>query len=108
MAAELTYKDEAAAGYDRAFAPVTTYFAPHLLRAARVAPGMCVLDIAAGTGLASEAALSVVGPTGHVIAADLSSAMVRERASGSAMHLTCRSPLRTDRRWHFRMRDSTR
>ncbi len=76
MAEELTYKDEAAAGYDRAFARVTTHFVPFLLRAARIAPGMRVLDIAAGTGLASEAALSIVGPTGHVTAADLSSAMV--------------------------------
>jgi len=80
MAEELTYKDVAAAGYDRAFARVTTHFVPFLLRAARIAPGMHVLDIAAGTGLASEGALSVVGPTGHVTAADLSPAMV-EKAS---------------------------
>jgi ubiquinone/menaquinone biosynthesis C-methylase UbiE len=82
MAEELTYKDEAAAGYDSAFARVTTHFVPFLLRAARITPGMRVLDIAAGTGLASEAALSVVGPAGHVTAADLSPAMVdkaRER-----------------------------
>jgi ubiquinone/menaquinone biosynthesis C-methylase UbiE len=76
VAEELAYKDEAAAGYDRAFAPVTRHFAPFLLRAARVAPGMSLLDIAAGTGLASEAALSAIGPTGHVTVADLSSAMV--------------------------------
>jgi ubiquinone/menaquinone biosynthesis C-methylase UbiE len=78
MAEELTYKDEAAGGYDRAFARVTTHFVPFLLRAARIAPGMRVLDIAAGTGLGSEAALSVVGPTGHVTAADLSPAMVEK------------------------------
>ena len=81
MAEELTYKDEAAAGYDRAFARVTTHFIPFLLRAAHVTPGMHVLDIAAGTGLASEAALRVVGPSGHVTAADLSPAMV-EKARG--------------------------
>jgi ubiquinone/menaquinone biosynthesis C-methylase UbiE len=39
---------------------------------------MRVLDIAAGTGLAAEAALGVVGPTGHVTAADLSPAMVEK------------------------------
>ena len=33
------------------------------------------LDIAAGTGLAAEAALVAVGPTGHVTAADLSPAI---------------------------------
>jgi len=86
MPAELTYKNEAAAGYDRAFARVSTHFVPFLLRAAHIAPGMRVLDIAAGTGLAAEAALGVVGPAGHVTAADLSPAMVekaRERL-GSA------------------------
>jgi len=81
MAEELTYRNEAAAGYDRAFARVSTHFVPFLLRAAHIAPGMRILDIAAGTGLAAEAALALVGPTGHVIAADLSAAMV-EKARG--------------------------
>ena len=79
MAEELAYNNEAAAGYDRAFAPITTYFVPFLLRAAQIAPGMRVLDIATGTGLAAEAALGIVGATGHVTAADFSPAMV-ERA----------------------------
>ncbi len=78
MTKELTYQEEAAAGYDRAFARVTTHFVTFLLRAARIAPGMRVLDIAAGTGLAGEAALGVVGATGHVTAADLSPAMVEK------------------------------
>lgn len=78
MAEELTYRNEAAAGYDCAFAHVTTHFVPLLLRAARVAPGMRVLDVATGTGLAAEAALGIVGATGYVTAADLSSAMVEK------------------------------
>ncbi len=78
MAEELTYKNEAATGYDRAFARVTTHFVPFLLRAAHIAPGMRVLDIAAGTGLAAEAALGIVGPMGHVTAADFSPAMVEK------------------------------
>jgi len=78
MPEELTYKDQAAAGYDRAFARVTTHFMPFLLRAAHVAPGMHVLDIATGTGLAAEAALGVIGAAGHVTAADLSPAMVEK------------------------------
>jgi ubiquinone/menaquinone biosynthesis C-methylase UbiE len=78
MPEDLTYKDKAAAGYDRAFARVTTHFVSFLLRAARVAPGMRVLDIATGTGLAAEAALGVVGASGHVTAADLSPAMVEK------------------------------
>src|SRR5271170_6602988 len=78
MAAELAFRDEAAAEYDRAFAHVTTHFMPFLLRAADVAPGMRVLDIATGTGLSAAAALTAVGPTGHVTAADVSPAMTEK------------------------------
>ena len=86
MAEELTFRDEAAALYDEAFAHVTAYFMPFLLRAAGVEAGMRVLDIATGTGLSAEAALAVVGSTGHVTAADISPAMVataRDRLSGA-------------------------
>jgi ubiquinone/menaquinone biosynthesis C-methylase UbiE len=76
MTGGLTYRSEAAAGYDRASAEFSSYFVPFLLRAARVVPGQRVLDIATGTGLAAAAALEVVGSSGHVTAADLSSAMV--------------------------------
>src|SRR5262249_33879779 len=75
---ELVFEREAAAEYDRAFAHVTRYFMPFVLRAARVARGVRVLDIAAGTGLSAEAALSAVGPTGHVTAADISPAMAEK------------------------------
>jgi ubiquinone/menaquinone biosynthesis C-methylase UbiE len=78
MPEELTFKHEAAAEYDRAFAHVAAYFMPFLLRAAHLVPGMHVLDIATGTGLSAEAALAAVGPTGHVTAADISPAMVRK------------------------------
>ena len=78
MVKELSYEGKAAAGYDGAFAQVTTHFAPFLLRAAHITPGMRILDIATGTGLAAEAALSVVGSAGHVTAADLSPAMAEK------------------------------
>jgi ubiquinone/menaquinone biosynthesis C-methylase UbiE len=83
---ELAFKGEAAAEYDRAFAHVATYFMPFLLRAAHLAPGMRVLDIATGTGLSAEAALAAVGPLGRVVAADISPAMAakaRERLGQS-------------------------
>jgi ubiquinone/menaquinone biosynthesis C-methylase UbiE len=83
---ELAYKDEAASAYDRAFAHVSTHFLPFLLKAARIARGQRVLDAATGTGIAAEAALAVVGPGGHVTAADFSLAMVnraRQRLAGS-------------------------
>ncbi len=47
---------------------------------------MQVLDIVTGTGLAAEGALALVGPAGHVTAADLWAAMVekaRQRLSGA-------------------------
>jgi ubiquinone/menaquinone biosynthesis C-methylase UbiE len=75
---ELVFQRQAAAEYDRAFAHVTRYFMPFVLRAARIARGMRVLDIATGTGLSAEAALSTVGPTGHVTAADVSPAMAEK------------------------------
>jgi ubiquinone/menaquinone biosynthesis C-methylase UbiE len=78
MVEQLVFKDEAAAEYDRAFAHVTAHFMPFLLRAAQVEPGMRVLDIATGTGLSAEAALSAVGHTGHVTAADVSPAMAEK------------------------------
>jgi ubiquinone/menaquinone biosynthesis C-methylase UbiE len=77
--AELQFRDTAAAGYDRAVGLMTRQLIPPLLRAARLAPGMRVLDIATGTGIAAEAAAKAVGQSGHVVAADISSAMV-ERA----------------------------
>jgi ubiquinone/menaquinone biosynthesis C-methylase UbiE len=82
---DLQFRDTAAAGYDRAVGHVTGHFIPPLLRAARLAPGMRALDIASGTGLAAEAAAEAVGPLGHVVAADISPAMVeraRERLGG--------------------------
>ena len=78
MADELAFKDAAAADYDRAFAHVTAHFMPFLLRAAHIASGMQVLDIATGTGLSAAAALAAVGPTGHVTAADISPAMTEK------------------------------
>jgi ubiquinone/menaquinone biosynthesis C-methylase UbiE len=78
MAGELAYYDEAAAEYDQAFAHVSSHFLPFLLDAAGVAAGMKVLDIATGTGLAAAECLRAVGPTGHVVAADLSEAMVEQ------------------------------
>ncbi len=90
MAKELAYHDQAAAEYDRAFAHVSSHFLPFLLRAAGVASGMRVLDIATGTGLAAAECARVVGPSGHVVAADLSKAMVEQARHrlGSAPNVT--------------------
>jgi ubiquinone/menaquinone biosynthesis C-methylase UbiE len=82
---DLQFKDTAAAGYDQAVGHWTRRLIPTLLRAAQVSPGDRVLDVAAGTGLATEAAASVVGSSGHVVAADISPAMLekaRDRLGG--------------------------
>jgi ubiquinone/menaquinone biosynthesis C-methylase UbiE len=82
---ELSYRDEAASAYE-AFAHVSRHFLPFLVRAARLQPGQRVLDAATGTGIAAAGALAVVGPDGHVTAADISPAMVeraRQRLAGS-------------------------
>jgi ubiquinone/menaquinone biosynthesis C-methylase UbiE len=84
--AELQFRDTAAAGYDRAVGHMTRQLIAPLLRAARLSPGQRVLDIATGTGVAAEAAAEAVGPSGHVVAADIAPAMVeraRERLGGA-------------------------
>jgi ubiquinone/menaquinone biosynthesis C-methylase UbiE len=83
---ELTFRAEAAAEYDRAFAHVTSHFVPFVLRAARLASGHRVLDVATGTGISAAAALDAVGPSGSVLATDISQEMVekaRKRLSQS-------------------------
>lgn len=90
--AEQLYDADAAAGYEQAFARVSSHFIPFLLKAGRVASGQCVLDVATGTGLAAEAALAIVGASGHVTAADISPHMVaraRERLTGAQNVSVC-------------------
>lgn len=75
MASEPLYAG-GAAGYDRLFADVTRAFLPALLGAARITRGHRVLDVATGTGAAARAVADVVGPTGEVVAGDVSHAML--------------------------------
>ena len=108
MPAELSFKDEVAAEYDRAFAHVTMHFMPFLLRAAHVAPGMSGLDVAMGTGLSAEAALAAVGPTGHTRLQTSRRSWSGRRAGASAKRPMFLSRSRTGRRFHSPMRVSAR
>lgn len=72
------FYDTGASGYDEVFGFASREFVPTLLRLARVAPGHRVLDVAAGTGLAAEAASDLVGPDGAVMAVDISAPMLDE------------------------------
>lgn len=65
-----------AIGYDDVFAHATRLFVPTLIAAARLSPGQQVLDVATGTGAAAQAAAEVVGPSGAVVAGDISPAML--------------------------------
>ena len=81
------FYDAGAAGYDQIFGFASREFVPTLLSLARLAPEQRVLDVATGTGIAAEAASEVVGPTGFVVAADISVPMLdqaRKRLSGLA------------------------
>jgi len=66
------YFDAGADGYDRSFGRVSSKFIPTLTRSAHLSSGHRALDVATGTGVAAEAAAEIVGPSGHVVAADIS------------------------------------
>src|SRR2546423_9129942 len=56
-----------------------TSIRPHhaaLMAAAAIAPGEAVIDIGCGNGLTSRDAARATGPTGHVLAVDLSGPML--------------------------------
>ena len=79
--------DSGAAGYDRGFGSVSPKFIPTLLRAAKLAAGQRVLDVATGSGHAAQAACEIVGPSGRVVATDISAPLLdqaRGRLAGLA------------------------
>jgi ubiquinone/menaquinone biosynthesis C-methylase UbiE len=50
---------------------------PAVLKAAEVGPGCCVFDVSTGTGEAASTTLPIVSPSGLVIGADISPAMLQ-------------------------------
>jgi ubiquinone/menaquinone biosynthesis C-methylase UbiE len=71
--------DRAAAGWDRNTALIRAWLAEAneaMLDAARIGPGMRVLDVAAGAGDQTIDIARRVGPTGAVLATDVAPAMV--------------------------------
>lgn len=68
---------ERAAAYERLFGPIVIApFADDLVREVDPPVGGCVLDVGAGTGVASVIAARAVGPRGLVVAAEPSLAML--------------------------------
>jgi ubiquinone/menaquinone biosynthesis C-methylase UbiE len=72
------FYDAGAAGYDQICGFACLEFVPTLLRMARIAPGQNVLDVATGTGNTAEAIGGLVGPSGSVMATDISAGMLYE------------------------------
>jgi len=77
MSQQFSY-DQGVSGFDQTFGLPMRQFVPTLLRLARLAPGQRVLDVATGSGIAAEAALNIVGLSGHVTAADIEPSMLDE------------------------------
>ena len=75
---EALFTSKAAERYNDLFGEVSRRFVPMLLRLAGVAPAQRVLDVATGTGIAAEAAAEAVGPSGRVVAADISPAVLEK------------------------------
>lgn len=70
--------DRAAAHYDRFWRHQLDPVQRLLMDTAAIAPGERVVEIACGTGVVTESVARQVGPTGHVLATDLSPAMVAD------------------------------
>jgi len=68
--------DATAAAYDRRVGRWSRLYIPALVEAARIMPGDRVLDVATGTGEAAIAGAAAAGPSGRVIASDISLPML--------------------------------
>src|SRR5688572_27169157 len=83
--------DSVAAGWKKWWRTIETgaqYVSKRMVELAEVEPGQRVLDIATGIGEPALLAASRVGPTGRVVATDLSSRMLavaRERAATAGL-----------------------
>jgi ubiquinone/menaquinone biosynthesis C-methylase UbiE len=90
MTVERVAYNTGATGYDEFFGQVTRLYIPALLQAAQLRKGQAVLDVATGTGIAAEAALAIVGPSGSVIGGDVSPNMLdvaRKRLANQPIRL---------------------
>lgn len=73
--------NRAAAMYDRVGPRFFSHFGQRLVDCAALAPGSCVLDVAAGRGAVLFPTAKRVGPSGRVVGIDLSEDMVRETST---------------------------
>jgi ubiquinone/menaquinone biosynthesis C-methylase UbiE len=78
--------DSGASAWDRFSMRATTLYVPALLAAAQVSTGQRVLDVATGAGPSAIEAAALIGPSGLVLATDISLPML-ERAKRKAAGL---------------------
>ncbi|MGH7275446.1 MAG: class I SAM-dependent methyltransferase [Candidatus Rokuibacteriota bacterium] len=76
MSAQVTF-DKVAAAYDDFMGRWTRLYVPALVRAAALAPGQRVLDLATGTGESALMAADAAGPASRIVGVDLSLPMLR-------------------------------
>jgi len=76
IVSRLTF-DDVATAYDDFMGRWTRLYVPALLRAAHVAPGQRVLDMATGTGESASMAADAVGARGTIVGVDVSLPMLR-------------------------------
>jgi len=106
-AAFATASTDGMEAYDDALVgPMFTPWGEYLLDALTVTPGERLLDVATGPGTVARLASARLGPAGHVLATDLSAAMLAiAEAKGTVANgspitvsaLPCRSPLQGPR-----------
>jgi ubiquinone/menaquinone biosynthesis C-methylase UbiE len=86
--------DRAAETYERSWAAQLKPAQDSLLAMAELRPGERVVDVACGTGLVTWPAAEAVGPSGHVVATDISDRMVARAAAEAERrgltHVECR------------------
>lgn len=76
--------DHVAATYDQYVRILSEPLARRICEIAILTPGMDVLDVGTGSGIAARRAAEVVGPRGHVLGVDLSEGMITTaNAAGS-------------------------
>jgi SAM-dependent methyltransferase len=86
--------DRAAETYERSWASQLKAAQDRLLAIAALQPGERVVEIACGTGLVTWPAAEAVGPSGRIVATDISDRMVdraaREASRRGLAHVACR------------------
>lgn len=63
-----------------------SFYRRRALTRAGLGMGMNVLDVAVGTGLVAREAITLIGPTGHIIGLDPSAGMLRQAVAAMNIH----------------------